>query len=1144
MPPPPRSGALPWLGVLLAFLVATAATAAYLVLAYAPKVRKQAIQAAILDLAQSADERQNIIQSWMQDQISAVQVVARQRPARRVALGPERSAPLHDDREHMREVLVAFAASESLSRLFVVDASGAVVVTSSESPPSPQSVAASATHEPGATSWIAVHQEGERPVVQFVAVIGDTGGRVVAEAPSENWLCPTVARNPRTENTADVTLTYRSGDRIVPVCVKLMGERLPSPTPVDPALPAVAALRRGRADGLFRDYRGQEVIAAARRLDPWPWALALKVDRAEVDGAVDRDIVKVASYCGVLLVGAGAFLALTVHYRQRRRELLDARVAARQAALLDRANDAILFVRLDGRIADVNRTAEKLYGRPREALIGLHVLHDLRPPDEQVSGARQFEAVTHTGSIVFETVHLAADGSRIPVEVSSRRVFDSTGEVVVSVIRDIRERKAAVRRIERLNRLLQTLSAANELLVRADDEDVLLSEVCRVAVSLGGFDLAWVGRAEPDGAVRPVASASAVAGAAEDYLSGIQIRWDDSPLANGPTGRSIRERRTFTVGDAGVDEVVKPWREALERQGFTSSSGTPILLRERPYGALNLYSKEPDFFDRELCELVERLAGDLGFGLQALHDRRQLAESERALAEQRKLFERINSLAPVAIYLYDRELRRTVYSNHRHRRDLGWGDDLRTDVPDEKLLAEIVHPDDLAALSTLAVSYDHVADGELVPLEYRLRHKDGSYHWMEGHHVVFTRCADGRPKQVLGIAQDVTERRRLQEQFTQAQKMESIGRLAGGVAHDFNNLLTAIIGYSELLRATLPAGNDGALFVDEIAKASARAASLTAQLLAFARRQVIEPRVVEVNAVVADAERMLHRLVGEDVELLTALSADAGATLIDPGQLQQVLVNLAVNARDAMLDGGRLIIETSRVSLDEQYARQHLEARAGDYALIAVSDTGSGIPPEVRDHIFEPFFTTKEVGKGTGLGLATCHGIVSQAGGHISVYSEVGLGTTFRVHLPLATPAGGAGDQAASRPAPPRGGRETVLLVEDDPLVRPMAALTLRSYGYRVFDASNGRDAIELARAHAGDLDLLVTDVVMPGIGGRELAREIAEVCPRARILFMSGHAESAIAHHGVLAPGVNFLPKPFTPERLARRVRALFDGN
>lgn len=389
----------------------------------------------------------------------------------------------------------------------------------------------------------------------------------------------------------------------------------------------------------------------------------------------------------------------------------------------------------------------------------------------------------------------------------------------------------------------------------------------------------------------------------------------------------------------------------------------------------------------------------------------------------------------------------------------------------------------------------------------------------------------------VAVIRDMTEQRRLQAQFLQAQKMEGIGRLAGGVAHDFNNLLTAIMGYAELLSTEL---HDPTLrsYTEEITKAGSRASALTTQLLAFARRQVIEPRVIDVNALVHDAQKMLQRLVGEDVAIETVLESDVGAVRADAGQLQQVLVNLVVNARDAMPSGGTVTIETRRV-VDVPKGGDLARTTAIDFVEMAVTDTGEGMTPEVRAHLFEPFFTTKPQGKGTGLGLATCHGIVSQSGGHIDVQSEVGKGTSIRVRLPRAS---GDTDRGRDERAEPlRGGDETILVVEDEAAVRRLAALSLVAHGYRVLEASDGRDAIELAATEAA-VDLLLTDVVMPGIDGRELAARLRVTRPGLRVLFMSGHTEDAILHRGVLDAGLDFLHKPFAPEHLARRVREILD--
>ncbi|MBP3960846.1 response regulator [Gemmata sp. G18] len=398
--------------------------------------------------------------------------------------------------------------------------------------------------------------------------------------------------------------------------------------------------------------------------------------------------------------------------------------------------------------------------------------------------------------------------------------------------------------------------------------------------------------------------------------------------------------------------------------------------------------------------------------------------------------------------------------------------------------------------------------------------------------------ADGRIAGIIGVTQDVTERKRLEEHFRQAQKMEAFGQLAGGVAHDFNNLLTVINGYSDLLLGTVSAADRPSL--DAIRDAGERAAGLTAQLLAFSRRAVLEPKVLDPNTVVDETGRLLRRLIGEDISLVTSLDPAVSRVRADPGQVGQVLINLAVNARDAMPRGGQLTIETRDVELDEEYARVHTGVLPGRYVLTAVADTGTGMSGAVKERIFEPFFTTKEVGKGTGLGLATTYGIIKQSGGHIEVYSEIGVGTTFKVYLPVVD---GGSASTSSDSVVVRGGTESVLLVEDQVNVRTFALLALQTYGYAVTPATDGRDALYLVGAGA-PVDLLVTDVVMPGMSGRELAEVLRHRYPGLKVLFTSGYTDDAVVRHGVLEADAAFLQKPYTPMALARKVREVLDRN
>lgn len=375
-----------------------------------------------------------------------------------------------------------------------------------------------------------------------------------------------------------------------------------------------------------------------------------------------------------------------------------------------------------------------------------------------------------------------------------------------------------------------------------------------------------------------------------------------------------------------------------------------------------------------------------------------------------------------------------------------------------------------------------------------------------------------------------------QEQLLQSQKLEAVGRLAGGVAHDFNNLLTVIAGYSDLLLKKLDDKDANRPKIQEINKAANRAAGLTRQLLAFSRKQVLQPKVLELNSIIPELEKMLGRMIGEDIELRTSLRSDVGNVKADPGQIEQIVMNLVVNARDAMPSGGRLTIETANAYLDATYARHHVGVIPGPYVMLAVSDTGMGMDEETQAHIFEPFFTTKGLGKGTGLGLSTVYGIVKQSGGNIWVYSEVGKGTTFKVYLPRVDER--AEDYRPMAAADLPKGTETILLVEDAITVSRLAREILEANGYEVLEAASGSEALQISRAHPGAIHLLLTDVVMPEMSGKELAQRMLYICPEMRVLYMSGYTDETIVHHGVLDEGINFIEKPFSPEALSVKVR------
>jgi two-component system, cell cycle sensor histidine kinase and response regulator CckA len=484
---------------------------------------------------------------------------------------------------------------------------------------------------------------------------------------------------------------------------------------------------------------------------------------------------------------------------------------------------------------------------------------------------------------------------------------------------------------------------------------------------------------------------------------------------------------------------------------------------------------------------------------------------------------------------------RIVYSTQSIRSTLGYAERERAG----SLVFELIHPDDRPKAEAL---FRHVTAerGIVAHADLRVRHKDGT--WRDLEVAAVNHLDDPVVSAVVVNYHDITERKRaltemrlLEEQFRQAQKMEAVGRLAGGVAHDFNNLLTVIMSYADLLAAELPEGSAARQDLLEIRKAGAQAASLTGQLLAFSRQQVLAPIVLNLNELLGDMRKMLQRVLGEDIELSLRLAPQLGNVRADPGQLQQVMMNLAVNSRDAMPTGGQLTIQTADVGLSEEYVEAHQTVLPGPYTMLVVTDTGTGMDAETRSRAFEPFFTTKEKGRGTGLGLSTVYGIVQQSGGYIWLYSEPGHGTTFKIYLPRV-------DAPAEEPLPRESaktlkGTETILLVEDEAMMRPLVKGILQGRGYRVLVAQNAEEALTLAREHVGPIHLLLTDVVMPGVSGPDLAVRLAASRPEAVVLYMSGYTDDAIVHYGLFKRGLNYIQKPFTPGMLSQKVRLVLDG-
>jgi PAS domain S-box-containing protein len=525
-------------------------------------------------------------------------------------------------------------------------------------------------------------------------------------------------------------------------------------------------------------------------------------------------------------------------------------------------------------------------------------------------------------------------------------------------------------------------------------------------------------------------------------------------------------------------------------------------------------------------EVEERTAA-----LRAEFAQRELATEQLRQSEEqfRLIAENIGDL----IAVLDLEGRR-LYNSPSYKDILGDPTALQGSVSFNE-----IHPDDRERI--MEVFKETVRTGHGQRTQYRFLLGNGSIRYIESQGSVIP-DEKGKAAKVLVVSRDVTERNHIEDRLRQAEKMEAVGQLAGGVAHDFNNLLTIINGYGELLLERLAPDDKQRNYIKEIVAAGKRAESLTRQLLAFSRRQVLAPVVLDLNAAVKNMDKMLRRLIGEDVDLVTVASEGLWNVKADPGQIEQIILNLAVNARDAMPRGGKITIETANVDLDESSVHSHAYAKPGLHVMLAVSDTGQGMNAQTQARVFEPFFTTKGPGDGTGLGLSTVFGIVKQSKGHIWVYSELGVGTTFKIYLPKVEEAVVKAEPAMTR-SDLRQGSETILVVEDEEAVRILVRRVLESSGYHVLEARHGAEALLICDEHKDPIQMLMTDVIMPEMSGRQLADRLSAQRPEMKILYMSGYTDNAISHHGILEPGTNFLQKPFTPVNVLHKVRSVLDG-
>jgi two-component system, cell cycle sensor histidine kinase and response regulator CckA len=776
----------------------------------------------------------------------------------------------------------------------------------------------------------------------------------------------------------------------------------------------------------------------------------------------------------------------------------------------------------EGRFLYATPALAAYMGMTPDQVIG-RTWYEIGVPPEAVQALEQVRRrVLETGQPANHKTSLQIGGANRDSEFAFKPVIDAHGSIVGTVVTawDASEHRQASRGRARLDRIYSVLSAIDQVILRARHSHVILSEACRIAADVGGFELAWVALVDrASGDVRVVCQA----GRDEGLLADVVVSARDEPSGHGVVGTAIRENRSVVVQDVRRDKRMALWRAFFEQLGYRTAAAFPIRVADRTIGALVLYSAKASHFDAAEARLYEQLVEAASGALDSIETKRAKAEAHSALIESERRYRDLFEVNPQAMWVFDIETLRFLAVNNAAIRSFGYSR--------EEFLAmtvkDIRPPEDVPALlEDVAIAMPD--EGGYRPRgQGRHLRKDGSLAYVEvtANDIDF----EGRPARLVMVI-DVTDRRRLEAQLVEATRLEAMGHLAGGVAHDFNNLLTAVNGYADILIRELE-GDERVESAHEIRRAGARAAELTKQVLAFARRQVLVPRPVDLNAVVASVSQMLRTLIGAQIRLVTNLDSSPAVVLADPGQLDQVLVNLAVNSRDAMLGGGVLEIGVRRV---EGAAVLHREI-IGPAVLLTVSDNGAGMDDATLARAFEPFFTTKEAGKGTGLGLATVYGIVRQSGGQIWAESAAGSGTKVSVLFPLVedTPEPTAAPQAV---VPEIGEGSCILAVEDDAAVRAFVVATLERAGYRVLVAASPAQAAALSEGLAETVDLLLTDLVMPGENGRDLAERLLVSRRSLRVVLMSGY-DAAPPEDGH-DDRFTFLAKPFGADELVAAVR------
>jgi PAS domain S-box-containing protein len=789
-----------------------------------------------------------------------------------------------------------------------------------------------------------------------------------------------------------------------------------------------------------------------------------------------------------------------------------------QAAALQATADAIVITDQTGTIKWVNAAFTYLTGYAPEEAIGRNprfLKSDRHPPE---FFRQMWETILAGKTWRGEFLNRRKDGSLYSEAQSITPVLNRAGQVThfIGIKQDISRRKEAEQSLQEHLRLAELIAEVSVCLTQDCSLTAMLRGCTEPIVRHLGASFARIWTLNQK---RDVLELQAGSGMHTSF----DLQFGRVRVGQYGIGSIARTRQPLITNDLHENPLL-PDQEWAHREGLVAFAGLPLVVGDRLVGVLAVLSHQPLIqiaFDR-----LGPVADQIAVGIE-----RKLGEQALRLSEHRYRY--LIDTAPDMICTISAE-GLILGVNAAFETIFGWPGADWVGRP----FYGLVHPEDLPhALET----FSQVLRGEIPPmLEVRCLSRPGNLINVE---ILTTpQIHDGRVIGALAVVRDVTARKRLEAQYLQAQKMEAMGRLAAGVAHDFNNLLTIINGYSEVLARMLTREERPWAILEEIRKAGERAAGLTHRLLAFSRKQVLIPRVLDLNLVITDLEKMLHRLIGEDVQLVLSLQKPLRPIKADPTHLESIIVNLAVNARDAMPEGGTLVIDTGNRDLDEADVQSFPNARPGAFVLLALTDTGTGIAPDVLPQIFQPFFTTKGPGKGTGLGLATVRDIIEQSRGVIQVDSAVGRGTTFRVYLPQPE------DRALTVAARPSAvevrlrGTETILLAEDDEGVRALTRMVLESRGYKVLEARHGEEAVRMGSSHPGKIDLAMTDLIMPGLSGRNLVQQLQKIRPGIKVLFMSGYLDDALAKHGILESGLPFLQKPFTPDVLTTKVREVLD--